>query len=351
MQRASGASAFVLLIAAALLAGGCDSPEDIYRARFTAMGTLVDVNLAGMPAGDAAGAAAAVETLFRDREDRWDPWGSGELGTLNEALAASGEAVPSGDLAALLSDAAGISALTDGRFDPAVGTLTRLWGFSSEDDAPTAPPDPAAVEATVAGLKSVTELLGPGGRISGAAGTRIDLGGFAKGVAVDEAIALLRARGVSDAIVNAGGDLRAYGRAGNRPWRIGIRHPRGEGIIAGLEIDGDESIFTSGDYERFFELDGRRYHHILDPATGYPATGIRSVTVVSRHAAFADAAATALFVAGPEHWPAVAGRLGLDQVMVIDSDGRIHLSPAMKERLWFPGDGPPGDQIVIRNIP
>jgi thiamine biosynthesis lipoprotein len=79
--------------------------------------------------------------------------------------------------------------------------------------------------------------------------------------------------------------------------------------------------------------------------------GIRSVTVVNQDAALADAAATALFVAGPDGWPAVASRMGLDQVMVIDSDGRIHLSPAMQERLWFPGEGPPGDQIVIRNIP
>lgn len=315
------------------------------------MGTLVDVNVAGLPASEAAGAAAAVEALFRDREDRWDPWGQGELGTLNAALADAGEAVPSGDLAGLLADAAGISTLTDGRFDPAVGTLTRLWGFSSDDSVPTAPPDPAAIAATVAALRPVTDLLGPDGRISGAGGTLIDLGGFAKGVAVDEAIALLRARGVSDAIVNAGGDLRAYGRAGNRPWRIGIRHPRGDGIIAGLEIDGDESVFTSGDYERFFELAGRRYHHILDPATGYPAPGIRSVTVLNTDAALADAAATALFVAGPDDWPEAAGRLGLDQVMVIDDEGRIHLSPAMQARLWFPNDGPPGDRIVIRDIP
>jgi thiamine biosynthesis lipoprotein len=351
LRPASSAAAAVLLIVAALLAGGCDSTEDVYRARFTAMGTLVDVNIAGAPSDEAAGAAAAVEALFRDREVRWDPWGNGELGILNEALAGTGGAMPSGDLSGLLADAAGISALTEGRFDPAVGTLTRLWGFSREDDVPTAPPDPGAVDATVAALRPITELLGPDGRLSGAAGARIDLGGFAKGVAVDEAIAVLRARGVSDAIVNAGGDLRAYGRAGNRPWRIGIRHPRGDGIIAGLEIDSDESVFTSGDYERFFEVDGRRYHHILDPATGYPAPGIRSVTVVNQDAALADAAATALFVAGPDGWPAVAARLGLDQVMVIDSEGRIHLSPAMQERLWFPGDGPPGDQIVIRNIP
>ena len=107
MRTAGSAAAAIFLFAAALLAGGCDPAEDIYRTRFTAMGTLVDVNIAGIPTGEAAGAAAAVEALFRDREDRWDPWGKGELGTLNEALTETGNAVASGDLSGLLADAAG----------------------------------------------------------------------------------------------------------------------------------------------------------------------------------------------------------------------------------------------------
>lgn len=340
-----------LLALAGLLLAGCDAPEDVYRTRFEAMGTLVDVNIAGADPAEAASAAAAVEALFHDRERRWDPWGDGELGALNEALRQAGTAQPSEELGRILADAAAISTLSDARFDPAVGTLTLLWGFSRDDIAPTAPPDPERLRETVADLRPVADLLTDGGAVSTPGGTLIDLGGFAKGVAVDEAIELLRSRGVSDAIVNAGGDLRAYGSAGDRPWRIGIRHPRAEGIMAGLEIKDDESVFTSGDYERFFEADGRRYHHILNPATGYPATGISSVTVVHRDAAIADAAATALFVAGPDDWPEVASRLDLQQVMVVEDNGRIHLSPAMKSRLWFPGDGPPGDQVVVRNIP
>ncbi len=340
-----------LLILAGSLLGGCDAPEDVYRTRFEAMGTLVDVNIAGADPEAAAGAAAAVEALFKDRERRWDPWSDGELGVLNQALRETGQARPSRELGRILADAAEISAMSEARFDPAVGSLTLLWGFSRDVTPPTAPPDPEALRRTVAGLRPVTALLTGDGTVSAPDGTLIDLGGFAKGVAVDEAIALLRSRGIADAIVNAGGDLRAYGSAGDRPWRIGIRHPRAEGIMAGLEIHGDESVFTSGDYERFFEVDGRRYHHILDPATGYPAPGISSVTVIHQDAAIADAAATALFVAGAENWPAVASRLGLTQVMVVESNGRIHLSPAMKSRLWFPGDGPPGDQVVVRNIP
>ena len=143
-------------------------------------------------------------------------------------------------------------------------------------------------------------------------------------------IDLLRARGIHNAIVNAGGDLRAIGTHGARPWHIGIRHPRKDGILASIDSAGDTSIFTSGDYERLFEVNGKRFHHILDPRTGYPATGTVAVTVVHENGAIADAAATALFVAGPADWADIARQMGIDRVMLVDSEGTIHMTPAMR---------------------
>jgi FAD:protein FMN transferase len=279
--------------------------------------------------------AREVEALFRELHADWDPWGDGALGRVNQALAA-GEAIrPEDDLAALLSEAAGLTARTEGLFEPAIGALVQLWGFSSEEAVPDAPPPAEAIAATLAGMAPLPELLAPDGQVRGPAGAQIDLGGFVKGVAVDRGIAHLRARGIEHAIVNAGGDLRAIGRRGERPWRIGIRATRDEGVVAALEIEHDEAVFTSGDYERHFDYQGRRYHHILDPRSGYPTEGLAAVTVLHRDAALADAAATALMVAGVDDWPRLAARLGVEAVMVVRVDGRIELTGAMRPRVRF----------------
>jgi FAD:protein FMN transferase len=325
----------ILLVALLLAACGRPGGDEESRHRFMAMGTLVDVSVWGAPPAEAEAAAREVEALFRELHADWDPWGDGALGRVNQALAA-GEAIrPEDDLAALLSEAAGLTARTEGLFEPAIGALVQLWGFSSEEAVPDAPPPAEAIAATLAGMAPLPELLAPDGQVRGPAGAQIDLGGFVKGVAVDRGIAHLRARGIEHAIVNAGGDLRAIGRRGERPWRIGIRATRDEGVVAALEIEHDEAVFTSGDYERHFDYQGRRYHHILDPRSGYPTEGLAAVTVLHRDAALADAAATALMVAGVDDWPRLAARLGVEAVMVVRVDGRIELTGAMRPRVRF----------------
>ncbi len=175
---------------------------------------------------------------------------------------------------------------------------------------------------------------------------QLDFGAIAKGYGVDLAIARLRELGIQNAIINAGGNLRAIGKHGDRPWRIGIRNPRGEGVLASIETHGDESILTSGDYERFYEYQGKRYHHIIDPRNGYPATGVISVTVIADDAATADAASTALFVAGPQRWHEIVKKLGITQVMLIDDKGRMVVTPAMAKRIRFEVDPPPNVTVT-----
>jgi thiamine biosynthesis lipoprotein len=172
----------------------------------------------------------------------------------------------------------------------------------------------------------------------------LDLGAFAKGYGIDLGIQQLREMGITNAIINAGGDLRAIGQHGDRPWKIGIRHPRKQGVLASIELQGDESIFTSGDYERKFEHQGKRYHHIIDPRTGYPAQASSSVTVIHTDAATADAATTALFIAGPKKWHEIARAMGIKYVLLIDREGNAHMNPAMQQRIHF--EQPPGKLIV-----
>jgi FAD:protein FMN transferase len=329
-----GARWAAVLLAALLLAGcGRSADEQETRHRFMAMGTLVDVTTWGMPRAEAEAAAAEVEALFHALHHAWNPWGDGALGRVNQALAAGEPATLDEDLAALLAEAEALRRASDGLFDPAMGALVQLWGFASEELRPVAPPPPEAIAAALA-----TDV------------PLFDLGGFVKGVAVDRGIELLRARGAEHAIVNAGGDLRAIGRRGARPWRIGIRAPREATVIAALEVEDDAAVFTSGDYERWFDYAGRRYHHVLDPRTGYPAEGIASVTVLHDDAGRADAAATALMVAGPEAWPATAAALGVTAVLVIRADGGIELTEAMRPRVRFTAEEH-GRRARVRPLP
>ncbi len=352
MTAAGLSRAPVRLTAIALAALACLScarePAEI-RYRFTAMGTLVEVTIYDFPVVAAEDAVRDVETLFLELQEAWDPWADGALALVNSALAAGDEARPDEDLADLLSRASRITAATGGAFDPAVGQLVKLWGFHDAETLPNAPPPATRIQQVLDAMKPLPQIWdAERGVLTGATGTAIDLGAFAKGEAVDRAITLLRSAGVRDAIVNAGGDLRAIGRHGDRPWKIGIREPRKTGVLASIEISGDESVFTSGDYERYFEYKGTRYHHILDPRTGYPTRELASVTIIGSSAAESDAACTALMVAGLGHWPAVARALGIREVMIVDQDGRIQMSAEMRDRVTILREQAP--QVEIRDI-
>jgi thiamine biosynthesis lipoprotein len=174
---------------------------------------------------------------------------------------------------------------------------------------------------------------------------QIDLGGHAKGVALNQALERLAALGHGNALVNLGGNLAVSGSRGDRPWRIGVRHPlggrsdlrhpQGEGAIATLEVSGRMAVVTSGTYERYRQDGERRYPHIIDPRSGQPATHVVSATVLHPDAARADVAATALVVAGAKAWPEVARSLGVRDVMIVDEAGRVQLTPGMAGKVQF----------------
>jgi len=161
-------------------------------------------------------------------------------------------------------------------------------------------------------------------------GVRIDLGGIAKGYAVDNCVALLKARGVKEALVIAGGDSRVLGDKRGRPWMIGIRDPRRKDTMVAMIPLVDAAISTSGDYERYFEADGVRYHHILDPRTGISPIGVRSVTIVGPDATTTEGISKSVFIMGPERGIRfVESLLGIDAV-IIDGDGNMHYSAGLR---------------------
>ncbi len=193
-------------------------------------------------------------------------------------------------------------ALSHGAFDPTVMPLVRLWGFSGAPAPRNLPTPDAIADARARTGLAHLEVIGTDARFD-RDGMSIDLGGIAKGYAVDRVYEeLLRAAAPPPILINLGGNIRCHGARGKRhAWRIGVRNPFDhEAIVGVLELPDGMATATSGNYERFVTIDGKRYSHIIDPTTGFPSTGMAGVTVLSVTATEADALSTSLFIAGPE---------------------------------------------------
>jgi thiamine biosynthesis lipoprotein len=335
-RKAANIRTWLGLLSLLIILSGCKPAQPVYNTRFLAFGTLVDLSIIGVNKDTAQAASHALEQDFAYMHHTWHAWDPGPLGRVNQLLA-SGEtfAMPPSALP-LIKLGQKLAEQSGHLFNPAIGKLINLWGFHSDAPECRPPPDPAAISALVQANPRMSDLQLKGIMLhSNNRSVQLDFGAFGKGYGIDQAIAHLREMGIHNAIVNAGGDLRAIGDRDGRPWRIAIRNPNGGGVFAIIEVSGDESVFTSGDYERNFIYDGKSYHHIIDPRTGYPAEGSRSVTVLYENAVTADAAATALFVAGPESWRQVARNMGIRYVLLVDEAGTIHMTPAMARRIQF----------------
>ena len=325
----------LVLVSLSLLASSCGNSSDTeYRHTILVFGTLIEITLFDTSETLADEAFEHLERTFHDYHARWTPWETSQLSRINDSIRA-GNAVPiPADLFTMLSASRDLFESSRGLFNPAIGNLINLWQMHRHDDPGIRPPDPDDIANLVQQNPRMSDIRLQGSVLhSSNRAVQLNLGAFAKGYAIDLALDYLQARGIEHAVINAGGDLRVIGRHGKRPWRIGIRHPRENGIIAWLDTEAGESVFTSGDYERFYTHQGRRFHHILDPRTGYPAEGASSVSVIHSDAGTADAAATALFVAGPENWHEIARSMGIKYVMLIDDTMRIHMNPAMRQRV------------------
>ena len=211
-----------------------------------------------------------------------------------------------------------------GAFDPRMRPLMELWGFESGEPHV---PRPEALRREVARLITAGDPRSPSDLL--AAPELLHYGAWAKGYAVDRAIAVLREQGVTEALVNAGGEIRCLGLG----WRVGVQHPRLRGELLARLQPGRMAVATSGDYEQFFEQDGVRYHHLLDPRSGEPARGCQSVTVIAPTCARADALATAVFVLGTKNGLNLLEMLGEVEGLVVDAAGDLHRTSGLDRYL------------------
>lgn len=236
-------------------------------------------------------------------------------------------AITDKEIIGLIKTALRISKESKGAFDITIYPLMKLWGFY--EDSPMLPEKEkinqyrmyTGYENLIINNNKLTKLKD---RIG------IDLGGIAKGYAIGEAVRVLKEQGITSALIDAGGDIYALGKLQGKNWKIGIRNPREEGIIGVLDVS-DCAVVTSGDYERFFEEDGIRYHHLLDPRTGYPAQKLISVTVISPDPVHADAWSTALFVLGDTVGLKLVEKTPDMEVIMITHDKKIIYSSGLSD--------------------
>jgi thiamine biosynthesis lipoprotein len=328
------------VLALLALLGLAGARADEYRASSYVFGTIAQITVAD---ADPARARAAVGRVLRefDRMHReLHAWKSGDLVALNEAIArGERDIATTAEIAALIRRAQQLAARSDDLFNPAIGALVALWSFHR--DRPGGPvPDALQIRRLVAANPRMADLAVRGDGVRSANPVvQLDFGGYAKGYALDRAAALLRTAGITNALINVGGNAMALGRRGARPWRVALESPRGAGLLARLDLHDGEAIGTSGNYRRYYEIDGKRYSHIIDPRTGYPVSGVESVTVLvlggEGAGALSDAASKPIFIEGPGAWREAAARMGISNAMLVDADGAVHVTAELKARLSF----------------
>ena len=286
---------------------------------------------------DEQAAQRAIQLVFDDFaavEERLSVWKPGSDVERINAAAGKAPVVVSPDTIDVLQLAIEAGDRTGGKFDVTFGALSGLWKFDHDQD--NSLPEPAAIAERLPLIDYQQLVIDRAGRTAflRRAGMRLHLGGIGKGHAIDRAARILRANGFDDFMIQAGGDLYVAGRRGDRPWRVAIRDPRGpaDHLIAALDLT-DGTFSTSGDYERFFIHNGTRYHHILDPDSGQPARGLRSVTVISERAVDADTLSTGIFVMGAQKGMALVERLPEIEAVVVTDRNEMLVSSGLKDRL------------------
>ena len=297
-------------------------------------GSLSTIELVA-PRAAADAALAEIERTLNARYREWHPWEPSALTALNAAIARGEPHRPVASVRALIDAARPLVAASGGRFDPAAGGLVALWGFHTGDyPVRTPPPDDEAIARWLAARPRYDALVvGGDGIVQSRHRTlQLDFNAIAEGMATRELAAILDAHGIRDALIALGGDVHARGSRGGRAWRVAIRDPGG-GVLAAVALAHGESLYASGGYARWREGDGGRASHVLDPRSGRPAAGAIASAVLARDPVRADAAATALLVAGAAEWREVAAVMDVPCALIVDDAGVVHATRAMSARI------------------
>lgn len=319
-----------ILIILALLSSCAPKPAPEKNVTDFVLGTVCSIRVAASK-GSGKGVDAAIAASFSRLHELEGELTVNKDGSQIDAVNAAAGLHPvkvGPDAIAILKKGLRYAELSNGAFDPSVGPLVKLWGIGSDHARLPAKSEIAAAQKLV-GWKDIALDEAASTVFLKRAGMGLDLGSATKGYAADQVAAILKAAGVTSAIIDLGGNILVIGsKPGSAEWRIGLQDPSGErGSYIGVARLTDKTMVTSGIYERFFEKDGVRYHHILDTTTGYPVrNGLTSVTVITPKSFDADGVTTMLFALGQKRGMELAKQLDIDVIM-LDENHRVYLTP------------------------
>jgi thiamine biosynthesis lipoprotein len=331
----------VHLISLAASGAGCmTSPAptaSLVERTFVSMGSQLRVTLWTTDEAKASAAADRVAREFDRLEALLSIWKDGsDVVRLNAAAGRAPVAV-SRETIEVLDAARQAGELTGGKFDITFGALAEIWKFDHDQDGRL--PDRAAIDRRVplVDYTAVRTDRGAGTAFVSRAGMRIHLGGIGKGYAVDRAVEQLKADGFHDFLIQSGGDMYAAGTNNGTPWTLGIADPRGDRQAFAAVSLRDQTLSTSGDYERFFITNGTRYHHLIDPDRGEPARGCRSVTIVADRAVIADVLSTGVFIMGPDAGMALVEKMPGIEAVIVTAANDVLISSGLKDLVEMRG--------------
>ena len=299
------------------------------------MGTVVKITAVARSEPIAQAAVTAGFAEIHRLEELLSTWiPTSELSRVNTSAGTMPVSV-SPETMTVVQGAIQVAEMTHGGFNIAIGPAVDAWNVIEGRRIPTEP-ELEALRPLI-DLMSIHVDAGERTIFLEKAGMRIDVGGIGKGYAADQAAEVMREAGAIAGVVALAGDIKTFGRLpGGKMFPVGIQHPRKDGsVLAWIELQ-DEAISTAGDYERFFEWDGIRYHHILDPRTLLPARSCQSVTVIAREGVWADGLDTGIFVMGPEQGMELVEQLPDVEAIIVDAEGRLRVSSGLKQRIRLP---------------
>lgn len=330
---------FLVLFFALMLSACGKAP--LVQTQSYVFGTLVDISIYGETEDKAHTVTSHILQDFQRLHHQYHAWQSdSELSKLNQSFVAGKTPIAiSPELIQMLTQAQVLSKQSEGLFNPSIGGLIGAWGFQRDEFSPVEINDASIKKLVLANPKMSDIVIKGNTAFSTNPAVKLDLGGYAKGYALDLAVAELQKQGVKNALVNIGGNIIALGQHGDKPWRVGIQHPRQPKPMATVDLLSGWAIGTSGDYQRYFEQGGKRYCHIIDPRNGYPAQGTQAVTVLlppsAQAGVLSDVASKPIFLSAPDQRAHFAKTMGVDNYLVVNAEGDVSLSASMNQRVHW----------------
>lgn len=331
---------YLVTLLCALILVGCTQEPQVYSQTSYIFGTKVDVSIWGLSEERANQHIAAIFADLDRMHQRLHAWQKSDITALNQAFAGQQEVFIASDLKKWLINARQYEDMSDHLFAPAIGRLIAAWGFHHDTFSP-ALPDQATIQELVKARPSLNDLEFTATTVrSRNPAVAIDFGGIAKGWALDRAAGYLRKNQVYHALINIGGNILALGSKGKDAWTVGLQDPRAPEAMARFRLNDGEAIGTSGDYQRYFILNNKRYSHLIDPRSGTPAQNVMAATVIAppslEAGTVSDVATKPLFIGGVASARQYLQRFNIKDALIITADGNAYLTPGMQARIeWL----------------